>query len=77
MLVRIGHINVAMAEIARGFPARPRGIIKAREWNRNADDLKKASRELIAAARKRDPIEVKKAAVGVNAACNSCHVDFR
>jgi hypothetical protein len=78
LLVRIGHINVAMAEITREYPpVRTNGVLTAREWKQRADELKKASLELIDAARKVDPARVKKAARDMHDACNGCHIDRR
>jgi hypothetical protein len=78
LLVKIGYINIAMAEIAKQYaPSKPKAGKGAREWNQYAEDMKKASLEMIEAANKGNPAELKKAAADVNAACNGCHSDFR
>jgi soluble cytochrome b562 len=78
LLVKMGYINVAMAEITTHYaPAKPKGGKGAKEWKQYSDDMKKASLDLIKAAKAGKPADVKTAANNLNNACNNCHSDFR
>ena len=77
-LIMVGKVNVAMAEVTKLYaPTKPKGGKGAKEWNGFSDEMKKASLELIAAAKKGEPDAIKKAANNLNNSCNSCHSDFR
>jgi len=77
-LIKAGYINLAMAEVARKYvPSKVNKGKGPKDWNGHVDDMKKASQELIAAAKAGDPVKVKDAATNLNSACNNCHSDFR
>jgi hypothetical protein len=73
-LVRVAHVNLVMADLARGFaPAKPFLGRGKKEWDRDLDAVKKASRDLIEAIEAGSPKAVQAAAARVNNACNNCH----
>lgn len=77
-LIKMGHINVALAEITMHYaPAKPRGGKGAKEWKQYTTDMKNASLELIKAVKAGKAAEVKTAANNLNNSCNNCHSDFR
>jgi len=77
-LIKIARISVVMAEISKHYaPEKPKAGKGKKDWNQYADEMKKASVDMIKAAQKGDPVGLKKAANNVNSACNSCHSDFR
>jgi len=79
-LVKMGYINLAMAEIAAHYsPAKPKGGKGAKEWKQYLDDMKKSSMALIkeVKAAKPDAEKIKAAANDLGTSCKSCHSDFR
>jgi hypothetical protein len=73
-LVRVAHINLVMAELTRGFaPQKPFLGRGKKEWERDLEALKTASRELLKAVKDGSPKAVQAAATRVNNACNNCH----
>jgi hypothetical protein len=76
-LIRMGYINLAMADIVKHYPVRTKGGKGKKEWEQHLDDQKKAARELIAAVKARDPKALKKAADNLDSACVRCHNDFK
>jgi hypothetical protein len=71
---RVARINLVMAEIIRGFaPAKPFLGRGKKEWERDVDAWKTASRGLLKAIEDGFPKEVQAAAARINNACNNCH----
>jgi hypothetical protein len=71
-LIKVVWLNVAMARISRTYTPRAR----AREWNAYCDDMEKASKRLLEALKKDDPVAVKKAAWEVHLSCAGCHTPY-
>jgi hypothetical protein len=77
-LIMAAHINIVLAEIARGYaPAKPKGGKGKKEWIQHVEDQKKAADELIKAVKAKNAAAAKSAANNLNQACNNCHTDFR
>lgn len=77
-LVKLGHINIAMAEITMHYaPAKPKGGKGPKDWKQYTTDMKNASIELVKAAKAGKAADIKAAANNLNNACNNCHSDFR
>jgi Cytochrome C' len=77
-LIKMGYINMAMAEIVRGYaPAKPRGTKGKKDWEQHAGSMKKASEALIKAVKDSDGVAIKKAAGELLKSCGDCHSDFR
>jgi len=72
-LIRLAHVNVAMAEIARPHFIKPMDGKNKKDWDRFCDDQKKAARDLIVAVEKEDGPAVARAATELLAACTDCH----
>jgi hypothetical protein len=71
---RVAHVNLVMAEITRGFaPPKPFLGKGKKEWERDVEALKKASKELAKAVEAGSPKAVQAAAKRINNACNNCH----
>jgi hypothetical protein len=76
-LIKTSHVNLAMVEVLRKFPPRPRGGKTVKDWNEYADAMKSGSLDLIKAVKAGDPARVKTVAANISNACNNCHTDFR
>jgi hypothetical protein len=77
-LIKVGHINIALAKIADAYtPAKPKGAKGPKDWKKYVEEMEKSSKSLIDAAKAGDPAALKKAATELNNSCNSCHSDFR
>lgn len=77
-IIKIGHLNVAIAEVTALYaPAKPKGGKGAKDWKQHCEDQKKASLDLVAAAKAGTAAKIKAAANNLNNACNNCHSDFR
>ena len=73
-LVRLAHINLVMAEITHGFaPDKPFLGKGKKEWQRDVEAMKAASRSLLKAIAASSPKDVQLAAARINNACNNCH----
>lgn len=73
-LIRVAHVNLVLAEVTRGFaPAKPFLGRGKKEWERDVDAVRTASKELVKAVEASDPKAVQAAATRINNACNSCH----
>jgi hypothetical protein len=73
-LIRVVHINLVMAEVLRGFaPKKPILGKGKKEWDRDLDGVKTASRDLLKAIKAGSPRDVQAAATRINTACNNCH----
>jgi hypothetical protein len=71
---RVARINLVMAEIMRGFaPEKPFLGRGKKEWERDIDAWKSASRGLLKAVEDGSPKEVQAAAARINTACSNCH----
>jgi hypothetical protein len=68
-LIKVGHINAAIAEVTAAYTPRR----NAADWARFSADMKMASLGLVAAAKQGDPAAVRAAAARVNKSCNDCH----
>jgi hypothetical protein len=81
-LIKLAHVNVAMAEIGRphydNFEDVGKKNKKAKkDWDGWFDDQKKAAKDLRQAVEKADPNAVAKAAKALLATCTECHAAFR
>jgi cytochrome c556 len=76
-LLRLGYVNIALAEIAKPYFGKPKGGKGKKDWDQHLDDQKKAAQELIAAVKAKDVNAIKKIADKLDASCNNCHSDFR
>jgi len=81
-LVKLAHVNVAMAEIGRPHYAAYKDVGKGngktqKDWDKWFDDQKAAAKELIEAVKKEDGKAVSKAAKDLLATCTECHAAFR
>jgi hypothetical protein len=73
-LRQIAQVNLVLAEITRGFaPEKPFLGRGKKEWERDVDALKTASKELLKALQAGSPKDVQAAAGRINNACNNCH----
>jgi hypothetical protein len=78
LLLKAAYVNLAMAKITLEYaPEKPKGGKGAKEWTKLTQDMEKGTKEMIDALKKEDPAALKKAAIEVNNACNTCHSDFR
>jgi hypothetical protein len=76
-LIKVGYINVAIAELIMQDKPKPKGGKGAKDWQQHSVELKKASLEFIDAVKKGNPAAVKAAANNINNSCTTCHSDFR
>jgi hypothetical protein len=73
-LTRVARINLVMAEIVRGFAPDKEFLGRGKkEWERDVEAMKTASRSLVKALESGSPKAVQEAATRINNACNSCH----
>jgi hypothetical protein len=73
-LRRVAQVNLVLAEVTRGFaPEKPFLGRGKKEWDRDVDAMKAASRELLKAVQAGSPKDVQTAVGRINNACNSCH----
>jgi len=76
-LVKMAHVNVAVAEIAALYVPKPKAGKGPKEWQEYVDQMKKSSFDLAKAVKGGNPTDVKTAANNLNNSCNMCHSDFR
>jgi len=80
-LIKLAHLNIAMAEIARPHFPGPKKVegktYGKTEWEKWLADQKKHSKELLAAIEKNDGMAVNKAAKKVFESCTECHSAFK
>jgi len=77
-LIRMGYVNIAMAEIAKHYPPeKPKAGKGKKEWNEHLVNQKTAAQDLIKAVKDKNPAKIKDAAEKLDSACNNCHSDFR
>jgi hypothetical protein len=81
-LIKLAHVNVAMAEIGRPHYDAYKATGKAngktkKDWDRWFDEQKKAAKELIEAVNKADGKAVAEAAKDLLNTCTECHASFR
>ncbi|NBO93668.1 MAG: hypothetical protein EBV06_15365 [Planctomycetia bacterium] len=77
-LVKTGYINIAIAKITDAYaPTKPKGGKTPKDWKKFTEDMEKASKSLIDAAKAGDSAALKTAATNLNSSCNNCHSDFR
>lgn len=73
-LTRVAHVTLVMAEVLRVHaPAKPFLGRGKKEWERDLDQVKAGSRDLLKALEASDPKAVRAAVARVNKGCNSCH----
>jgi hypothetical protein len=73
-LRRIAGVSLVVAEITRTFaPEKPFLGRGKKEWERDVEAMKAASRELLKALQAGSPKDVQAAAGRINNACNNCH----
>jgi hypothetical protein len=71
---QVARINLVMAEIIGGFaPAKPFLGRGKKEWERDVEAWKTASRSLLKAVEDGSAKEMQAAAARINNACNNCH----
>jgi len=76
-LIKLAHLNIAMAEIAKPHFVKPMDGKNKKDWDGWLDDQKKAARDLIEAVKATDGKAVSKAAKEMLNACIECHAHFR
>jgi len=76
-LIKMAYINLAIAEVAKHYPPKPKGGKGPKEWNQHNAEMKKSAQDLIDAIKSGDPKKVKEVAQNLNSSCNNCHTDFR
>jgi hypothetical protein len=81
-LIKLAHVNIAMAEIGRphydNFKDTGKGNNKTKkDWDKWFDEQKAAAKELIEAVKKEDSKGVAKAAKDLLNTCTECHAAFR
>jgi hypothetical protein len=74
-LRKLAYVNLAIAELTAHYG--PKDAKKLAKWKGYNDSSKKSTLEFLDALKQGDPAKVKKAAEGINAACNGCHSDFK
>lgn len=72
-LIKAGRLSRAVAEVTDLY-AKPKD---AAEWKKYTQDMRKASDELIEAAKSGEVPAIKKAANNLSASCTDCHSKFR
>src|SRR5262249_23078891 len=76
-LIKMAHVTMAMAEIAKPHFHKPMEGKNKKAWDRWLDDQKQASKDLIDAVAKQNGPAVSQAAGRVLASCTQCHKVFR
>jgi len=76
-LVKMAHVTLAMAEIARPYFNKPANGKGKKDWNKWLDDQEQASKDLIAAVKARNGRAVAAAAKKLQTSCTECHAAFR
>lgn len=72
-LLRLASLNRAVLELATTHEPPKWPQAKKAKWREFSEDMRKATRDFADAVRKADPVRLKKAAEGMNAACINCH----
>jgi dihydroxyacid dehydratase/phosphogluconate dehydratase len=76
-LIKMGYINLAIAEVTMLRNVKPKGGKGPKEWKGYTEEMKNASLELIKAVKSGNPAAVKTASLKLEGSCTSCHSDFR
>jgi hypothetical protein len=76
-LIKVSNVNLAMVEVLRKYPPKPKNGKTEKDWNEYADAMKSGSLDLIKAVKAGDSAKVKSIAANISNACNNCHTDFR
>jgi soluble cytochrome b562 len=77
-LVKIGHVNLAVSEMARHYkPKKMREGKGRKDWLQYCDDLKQGADDLLKAVKAGEAKAVQRGAAAMQSACNRCHEDFR
>ena len=77
-LAQMGNEIAAIAEVSLAKkPAKDEGKKKVADWVKWSNDMRGAGLALAAAAKKKDPAALKKAADKANTSCSKCHDVFR
>ncbi len=73
-LLRVGHVNLVVAEVVQGYAPKKRAAGRGKaEWERDVANLKKASKDFLDAVKAADPKAVQASAARINKAYDSCH----
>ncbi len=76
-LIKLAYQSIAITELSKHYPVKPRGGKGKKEWDEFAEDTRKGTLELIQAAKAGDAGKVKSAAGKVTNGCLDCHNAFR
>ena len=78
-LIELGERTAAIADIAiHKCPVdKKTGDKDPKDWKQWSEDMQQYSRDLIEAAKAKDPMKLKTAVSKLNSTCNQCHGTFR
>ena len=77
-LQKMAETTLAVAETTPFYaPKKDEAGKPIKDWLKFSEDMKKQSKDLIAAVKSGDPKTVQKAALTLNSSCNACHTEFR
>ncbi len=77
-LKRMAEISRGIAEVTPDYASKfTKSPKEASQWKGYAEEMKKASDEMLAAVKANNPKSIKDAVNHVNASCNDCHTAFR
>jgi len=76
-LLKMGYINLAIAEVTMLRSVKPKGGKGPKEWKSHTEEMKQGALELIKAVKSGNPAAVKTASLKLEGSCTNCHSDFR
>jgi len=72
-LEKMAHVIAAIAEVTMARPDKK----KPKNWIKYAKEMRDAAPKLAEAAKNKAPASLQKAAAAINAACISCHTEYK
>ncbi len=77
-LQKMAEETLAIAEVTPHYaPKKDEAGKPIKDWLKFSEDMRKQSKDLVAAVKGGDPKTVQKAALTLNSSCNACHTEFR
>ena len=77
-LQKMAETTLAIAETTPYYaPKKDEAGKPIKDWLKFSGDMRKQSKDLIAAVKSGDPKMVQKAALTLNSSCDACHTEFR
>jgi cytochrome c556 len=77
-LQKMAETTLAIAETTPYYaPKKDEAGKPIKDWLKFSGDMRKQSKDLIAAVKSGDPKMVQKASLTLNSSCNACHTEFR